>query len=83
MPEAVAVHVIVAHLHHEIGLEGLPRGGPLGAPTARGAWGISREPWCRDKLLQARSQCGLVLGGYGGREADVMQETRIVVEAEQ
>ena len=53
MAEAVAGHVIVAHLDHQFGLERLPLSGALGRPAARAARGLAGEARSRLSGLRA------------------------------
>ena len=83
MPEPVASYMIVSNLDHQLRPQGLPLGRSLGAPATGSTRRIPSEARRRDKFLKPCSQRGFVLVGYGGREADMMQQPGIIVEAEQ
>src|SRR5215472_11409341 len=75
--------MVIAHFDNELGAKRLPFAGALGAPAARTARSAAGEAGWRDELLQAARQRRLFLGRQRCREAGVVEEALLVIEAEQ
>src|SRR5262249_1482502 len=81
--EAIAAEMVVTDLDHELGSERLPFGRAFRRPAAGTARRLPGESWRRDEALELLGQ-RLAFRGFDVRgEADVMQQTGLVVEAEQ
>src|SRR4051794_28548718 len=83
MPEAAVRDVIVLDLHHELRGERLPLGGALGAPAAGAAGRAAGESRRAAQRLELGLEAPLFLAAHVGAEADVVEASVLVVEAEQ
>ena len=72
MPKAAVAEVIVLNFGDELGRKRLPFSAALGAPPARSARAISREPRLCDELLKLLRKRRL-LGGL-----DVRSESHVI-----
>ena len=81
--EAIAGHLVVAHLDHELGLQRLPLFGAFGAPPARSSRRVPGEARRRDEGPELRRQRRAILVGDSRREADMVKLAVSVVEPEQ
>src|SRR6201995_1826617 len=83
MAKALAAEMVVADLDHELRLERTPLCRPLGRPAARAARRVAGEAGLCNQRLEAVGQCGLVVALDRGGEADMVQQSLVIVEAEQ
>ena len=83
MAKAIAGEVVVADLDHQLRLERTPFARSFGRPAARPARRLAGEPRRRDQALEPFGQCFPGLRLDARREADMVQQMGLVVEAEQ
>jgi len=83
MAKPLAAEMVVADLDDELWLERTPLRRALGRPAARPAGRITGEAELSGQFLELLRECRLVLSLDGGGEADMMQQSRAVIEPEQ
>src|SRR5687768_5392388 len=81
VPEPLAAEMVVADLDHESGLERLPFPRAFGGPAARSTRRVAGETRRRDQLYELFRQRLLLRRLDGRREADMVQQAFIVIEA--
>lgn len=83
VPEAVASDMVEANLDDQLRLYRLPFTAALGAPTARTARRLAGETRPVAQLLEFLGKSGTLVIGDSGGEADVVQQSFVVVETKQ
>src|SRR5688500_14380019 len=83
MAEPAAAHMIVAHLDDQLGPKRLPLPGPLRRPAARPARRIAGESRAAAERLELARQHLALAPVNGRREADMVEQACLVVEAEE
>src|SRR6185503_16596007 len=81
--ETPTAEMVVADLDHQSGFERLPLGRAFGRPAARPTRLVAGKAGRRDQFFEPFGQRFLFLGLERGGEADMIEQSRIVVEAEQ
>src|SRR4029077_8378516 len=81
--EAIAGDMVVLHLDDQFGLQRLPLCTALGGPATRSARRVAGEAWTAAQLLQLARQGGALIVTDRRGEADVVEQSLLVVEAEQ
>src|SRR6476661_3949544 len=81
--EPSAGEVVVLHLDHQLRREGLPFARSLGAPSRRSTRRLAGETRGLHQLLELRGERLLLPGGNVRGEADMVQQSALVVETEQ
>src|SRR5262245_11579114 len=79
----MTAHVVVFHLGHQLRLERLPFRRTLRAPAARASGRVAGESGRLHELLELRNERATIVRRDPRRESDVVEESRLVVEAEQ
>ena len=83
MPESSAAEMIVRHLDHVFRFHRLPLRRPFRGPSARPAWGISREASIMTDSLELSGKSRLILCLDARRKSHVMEQTLSVIKTEQ